>query len=166
MKPVDLQYMNKAYLLIGGNMGNREQNLGRAVKLLKMAGRVKNLSGLYETAAWGKTDQPSFLNQAVLLATALKARQLLEAVLHIEEQMGRKREEKYGPRIIDIDILFYDSAIISESGLIIPHPEIQNRRFALEPMNEIAPRLLHPLLKKTVAELLKECPDKLEVHKL
>lgn len=166
MKPVDLQYMNKAYLLIGGNMGNREQNLGRAVELLKLAGRVKNLSGLYETAAWGKTDQPSFLNQAVLLATALKARHLLEAVLNIEEKMGRKREEKYGPRIIDIDILFYDSAIMSEPGLIIPHPEIQNRRFALEPMNEIAPRLLHPLLKKTVAELLKECPDKLEVHKL
>jgi 2-amino-4-hydroxy-6-hydroxymethyldihydropteridine diphosphokinase len=166
LKPDDLQYMNKAYLLIGGNMGNREQNLGRAVELLKLAGKVKNLSGLYETAAWGKTDQPSFLNQAVLLATALKARQLLEAVLHIEEQMGRKREEKYGPRIIDIDILFYDSAIISEPGLIIPHPEMQNRRFALEPMNEIAPRLLHPQLKKTVAALLKECPDKLEVHKL
>lgn len=166
MKPVDLQYMNKAYLLIGGNMGNREQNLGRAVELLKLTGKVKNLSGLYETAAWGKTDQPSFLNQAVLLATALKARQLLEAVLHIEEKMGRKREEKYGPRIIDIDILFYDAAIISEPGLIIPHPEIQNRRFALEPMQEIAPRWKHPLLKKTIAELLKECPDKLEVHKL
>jgi 2-amino-4-hydroxy-6-hydroxymethyldihydropteridine diphosphokinase len=166
LKPVDLQYMNKAYLLIGGNMGNREQNLGRAIDLLESAGKVKLLSGLYETAAWGKTDQPSFLNQAILLETALTARELLQAVLAIEEKMGRKREEKYGPRIIDIDILFYDSAIISEPGLIIPHPEIQNRRFALEPMQEIAPRLKHPLLKKTIAELLKACPDKLEVHKL
>lgn len=166
MKPVDLQYMNKAYLLIGGNMGNREQNLGRAVDLLGSAGKVKVLSGLYETAAWGKTDQPSFLNQAILLETALTARELLQAVLAIEEKMGRKREEKYGPRIIDIDILFYDAAIINEPRLIIPHPEIQNRRFALEPMQEIAPRLKHPLLKKTIAELLKACPDKLEVHKL
>lgn len=148
MKPVDLQYMNKAYLLIGGNMGNRQQNLGRAIELLGKPGKVLRQSGLYETAAWGKTDQPSFLNQALLLATALTARHLLEAVLHIEEKMGRKREEKYGPRIIDIDILFYDAAVIHEPGLVIPHPEIQNRRFALEPMHEIAPNLEHPILKK------------------
>ena len=166
MKPVDLQYMNKAYLLIGGNMGNREQNLGRAIDLLGSAGKIMRQSDLYETAAWGKTDQPSFLNQAILLATALKARQLLEAVLHIEEKMGRKRDEKYGPRIIDIDILFYNSAIIREPGLMIPHPELENRRFALVPMHEIAPLVTHPLLKKTIAELLEECPDKLEVHKL
>jgi 2-amino-4-hydroxy-6-hydroxymethyldihydropteridine diphosphokinase len=166
LKLVDLQYMNKAYLLIGGNMGNRQQNLGRAVDLLGTPGTVKRQSGLYETAAWGKTDQPSFLNQAILLETTLTARELLQAVLAIEEKMGRKREEKYGPRIIDIDILFYDSAIISEPGLIIPHPEMQNRRFALQPMQEIAPRLKHPLLKKTITELLKACPDKLEVHKL
>lgn len=161
-----MQYMNKAYLLIGGNMGNRQQNLDRAVGLLRLLGRVKQQSGLYETAAWGKTDQPSFLNQALLFDTALAARGLLQAVLNIEEEMGRKRAEKYGPRIIDIDILFYNSDVVNEPGLTIPHPEIQNRRFALEPMFEIAPAYQHPLLKKTIAELLNDCPDELPVKKL
>jgi 2-amino-4-hydroxy-6-hydroxymethyldihydropteridine diphosphokinase len=160
-----MQYMNKAYLLIGGNMGNRLQNLGRSVELLGRHGKVKDLSGLYETEAWGKTDQPAFLNQAVLLETVLTARELLHAVLAIEEEMGRKREEKFGPRIIDIDILFYNSAVIREPGLSVPHPEIQNRRFALEPMQEIAAGLKHPVLKKSITQLLKECADKLAVKK-
>lgn len=158
--------MNKAYLLIGGNMGERQQNLGRAITLLQGTGKLCKTSGLYETAAWGKTDQPAFLNQALLLETALSARGLLQAVLRIEEEMGRKRTEKYGPRIIDIDILFYNYDSIQEPGLVVPHPEIQNRRFALEPLNEIAPHYRHPLLKKTIETLLNECPDKLEVHKL
>jgi 2-amino-4-hydroxy-6-hydroxymethyldihydropteridine diphosphokinase len=157
--------MNKAYLLIGGNMGNRVQNLGRAVQLLGGIGIVKALSGLYETEAWGKTDQPAFLNQAVLLETPLKARELLQAVLAIEEKLGRKREVKYGPRIIDIDILFYNRHIIDEPGLAVPHPEIQNRRFALEPMHEIADEFVHPVLKKSITTLLKECPDKLDVKR-
>ena len=147
-------------------MGDRLQNLGRSVELLQRAGKVKSLSGLYETAAWGKTDQAPFLNQAILLQTPLTARQLLEAVLHIEEKLGRKREIKYGPRIIDIDILFYNRDIIHEPGLSIPHPEIQNRRFALEPMNEIASGFVHPVLGKTIGELLEECPDKLGVTKI
>ncbi len=166
MKPVDLQYMNKAYLLIGGNMGNLQQNLGRAVDLLSALGTVTARSGLYETEAWGMTDQPAFLNQALLLETTLTARKLLQAVLSIEEEMGRKRAERYGPRIIDIDILFYNQEIIAEEGLSIPHPEVQNRRFALEPLQEIAPGLKHPVLKKNIAQLVKECPDKLEVKKL
>jgi 2-amino-4-hydroxy-6-hydroxymethyldihydropteridine diphosphokinase len=166
LKPDDLQYMNKAYLLIGGNMGDRQQNLDRSVQLLGSLGKVRELSGLYETAAWGKTDQPAFLNQAIFLETALTARELLQAVLDIEEKLGRKRDEKYGPRIIDIDILFYDRDIIHEPGLAIPHPEIQNRRFALAPMNEIAGGLIHPVLGKTIAELLNECPDKLNVTRV
>lgn len=166
MKPDDLQYMNKAYLLIGGNMGNRQQNLGRAVDLLNALGAVNARSGLYETEAWGKTDQPVFLNQAILLETTLPARELLRAVLSIEEKMGRKRAEKYGPRIIDIDILFYNREIVKEEGLTIPHPEVQNRRFALEPLREIAAEWEHPVLKKTIRQLLKECPDKLAVKKL
>jgi 2-amino-4-hydroxy-6-hydroxymethyldihydropteridine diphosphokinase len=160
-----MQYMNKAYLLIGGNMGNRLQNLGRAVDLLGGPGTVRALSGLYETAAWGITDQPSFLNQAILLETDLEARTLLQAVLSIEKIMGRKREIKYGPRIIDIDILFYNRDIIHEPGLVVPHPEIQNRRFALAPLHEIAGDFIHPVLGKSIAELLKECPDKLAVKK-
>jgi 2-amino-4-hydroxy-6-hydroxymethyldihydropteridine diphosphokinase len=166
LKPDDLQYMNKAYLLIGGNMGDRLQNLGRSVELLKGLGNVKALSGLYETAAWGKTDQPAFLNQAIFLETELTARELLQAVLDIEETMGRRREVKFGPRIIDIDLLFYNRDIIDEPGLSIPHPEVQNRRFALEPLHEIAPKLLHPVFGKSVEELLWECEDKLEVKKL
>ena len=144
-------------------MGNRKQNLGLAVELLKGLGEVKKLSGLYETAAWGKTDQPAFLNQAVLVDTSLGARELLQEVLAIEEKLGRKRAGKYGPRIIDIDILFYNSAILKEPGLVIPHPEIQNRRFALQPMNEIAGELVHPVFRKTITQLLKECEDELEV---
>jgi 2-amino-4-hydroxy-6-hydroxymethyldihydropteridine diphosphokinase len=158
-----MQYMNKAYLLIGGNMGNRPQNLGLAVDLLAQTCRVTAQSALYETAAWGKTDQPSFLNQALALETGLAARELLQAALSIEEKMGRERSVKYGPRIIDIDILFFNDDMIDQPGLSIPHPEVQNRRFALEPLHEIAPKLKHPLLKKTISQLLKECPDKLKV---
>lgn len=161
-----MQYMNKAYLLIGGNMGNRKQNLGRAVKLLSSLGEISALSGLYETAAWGNTNQPSFLNQAVLLETRLTARDLLEAVLAIETKMGRRREQKYGPRIVDIDILFYNRDIIHEPGLNIPHPEIQNRRFVLEPMREIAGGMFHPVFGKTIEELAEVCEDKLKVVRL
>jgi 2-amino-4-hydroxy-6-hydroxymethyldihydropteridine diphosphokinase len=160
-----MQYMNKAYLLIGGNMGDRLQNLGRCVDLLGSLGNVTARSGLYETEAWGKTDQPAFINQALLLQTRLTARALLEAVLAVEEKMGRKREEKYGPRIIDIDILFFNRSVIQEPGLSVPHPQLQNRRFALEPLFEIAPYLQHPLLHKTIAELLADCPDQLKVRK-
>jgi 2-amino-4-hydroxy-6-hydroxymethyldihydropteridine diphosphokinase len=161
-----MQYMNNAYLLIGGNMGDRKQNLGRAVELIGKLGKIKKLSGLYKTAAWGNTNQPSFLNQAILLETSLSARQLLEAVLDIESKMGRRREKKYGPRIIDIDILFFNRDIIREPGLSIPHPEMQNRRFVLEPMHEIAGRLEHPIFGKTIEELLAECQDELEVVRL
>lgn len=160
-----MQYMNKAYLLIGGNMGNRQQNLGRAVDLLEGLGPIPARSALYETAPWGKTDQPAFLNQAVLVDTSLSARELLQAVLGIEEQLGRKRAERYGPRIIDIDILFYNTEIINEPGLAIPHPQLQNRRFALQPLNEIAGELVHPVFGKSVSQLLKECPDELEVDR-
>jgi 2-amino-4-hydroxy-6-hydroxymethyldihydropteridine diphosphokinase len=156
--------MNNVYLLIGGNVGDRLQNLQQAVIAInRTCGDVLRQSAIYETAAWGKTDQQPFLNQALLLETAFTAFQLLEHVLEAETLLGRVRKERYGPRVIDIDILFFNYDIISEPELVIPHPEIQNRRFALTPLAAIAPGYLHPILHKTVNELLRECPDILEV---
>jgi len=161
-----MQYMNKAYLLIGGNVGNRQQNLQQAVAAINNScGRVLQQSAVYETAAWGKTDQQAFLNQALLIQTDLTPHQLLEHALEAEALLGRVRKEKYGPRLIDIDILFFNNDIIRETALIIPHPEVQNRRFALTPLAEIAPKLQHPVLHKTISQLLDECPDMLEVTK-
>jgi 2-amino-4-hydroxy-6-hydroxymethyldihydropteridine diphosphokinase len=158
--------MNKAYLLTGGNLGDREQNLARARELIaEKCGIITAASSLYETAAWGHTEQPAFLNQALELSTDLQARQLIRKLLKIEKLMGRVREEKYGPRIIDIDILLYNQEKHNYSFLKLPHPEMQNRRFALLPLAEIAPHILHPILKKTVQQLLDECKDELAVKK-
>lgn len=156
--------MNKVYLLIGGNVGNRLQNLGRAIELINTTcGNIIQQSAIYETAAWGNTRQQSFLNQALLLETSLSPLQLITATLEVEETMGRVRAERYGPRIIDIDMLFYNNDILHHPQLTIPHPEIQNRRFALVPMQEIAPDYIHPVLQKTIQQLLEECPDELAV---
>jgi 2-amino-4-hydroxy-6-hydroxymethyldihydropteridine diphosphokinase len=161
-----MQYMNKVFLLIGGNMGDRLQNLHQAIDLLAAScGPVLQQSAVYETAAWGKTDQAAFLNQAIVLSTALSPQELITTILSVEEKMGRLRMEKFGPRVIDIDIMFYDDVIIHEPNLIIPHPELQNRRFALVPMTEIAPRMVHPVLNKTLEQLLLECKDELPVIK-
>lgn len=158
--------MNKAYLLTGGNLGDREQNLATARELIsQQCGPITAASALYETAAWGKTDQPSFLNQAIEIETALTARQLIRRILKVEKLMGRVREEKYGPRLIDIDILLFNNEKHNYPLLKLPHPEMQNRRFALLPLAEIVPEMEHPLLKKTITELLKDCKDELPVKK-
>ena len=158
--------MNKAYLLTGGNMGNREEHLATARELInQQCGNISKASSLYETAAWGKTDQPAFLNQALEVETILNARQLMRHILKIEKQMGRIRKEKYGPRIIDIDILLFNTEKYNYHFLKLPHPEMQNRRFALKPLAELVPDAMHPVLNKTITELLKECPDKLPVKK-
>jgi 2-amino-4-hydroxy-6-hydroxymethyldihydropteridine diphosphokinase len=159
-----MQYMNKVFLLIGGNIGDRLQNLHQAITLLSATcGPVIQQSAVYETAAWGKTDQAAFLNQALVLTTLLRAQELLTTILSVEEEMGRRRMEKFGPRVIDIDILFFNDAVIQEPNLTVPHPQLQNRRFALAPMQEIAPELVHPVLHKTIAQLLVECKDELAV---
>jgi 2-amino-4-hydroxy-6-hydroxymethyldihydropteridine diphosphokinase len=156
--------MNKAYLLTGGNMGNREKNLATAKKLItERAGKVTRASALYETAAWGKTDQPSFYNQALEVETSILPKDLLKLLLEIEMKLGRQRDEKYGPRTIDIDILLYGDQICNDPQLRIPHPELQNRRFALTPLAEIGPGLVHPVFKKSITELLAICTDTLEV---
>jgi len=159
--------MNKAYLLIGGNLGDRNKNLNEAIdRIARECGKIIKQSSLYETAAWGKTDQSAFLNQALVLQTELSPVELMKKLLGIEEKMGRQRKEKNDPRIIDIDILFFEDKILDTEFLTLPHPQIQNRRFALVPLNEIAADLIHPIFKKTISTLLKECPDKLEVKKL
>lgn len=159
--------MSTAYLLIGGNLGNRKENLSKATGLIrKQCGVVINSSSLYETAAWGMAEQPSFLNQVLEISTSLDAKQLMRRILKIENMMGRVRKEKFGPRTIDIDILFYENEILDLLFLKIPHPELQNRRFVLVPLAEINSELQHPVLKKTIAELLEECPDNLEVKKI
>ena len=128
-------------------------------------GKIIIQSSVYETAAWGKEDQEAFLNQVILIETSLSPTDLLTTVLKIEEDLGRKRQLKYGPRIIDIDILFYNNDVINIEGLKIPHPQMQYRRFVLTPLNEIAPQKLHPLLNKTVSQLLEACDDSLAVNK-
>ena len=159
--------MNSAYLITGGNMGQRDEQLSYAARLIEeRCGNIIDRSSLYETAAWGKTDQNSFLNPALVLVTSLNARDLLNEILYIENLMGRDRVEKYGPRIIDIDIIFFNHQIIREDGLTIPHPEMAKRRFVLEPLNQVIPAYIHPVYYKTVSELLERCDDKLPVKKI
>ena len=158
--------MSPVYLLIGGNMGDRMEYLQLATTAIhKMAGRIIASSAIYETEAWGLTNQDKFLNQALCIETLLPPKELLQTLLQIEEHIGRKREIRYGPRIIDIDILFYGQEIVHEPHLKIPHPEIQNRRFALQCLNDIAPKFCHPVLHKTIAQLLAQCADPLVVNK-
>ncbi len=158
--------MNRAYLLTGSNLGDREQYLDAARDLInEHCCTIIATSSLYETAAWGKTDQPSFLNQALAIDTSLTARQLIRCILKVEKMMGRIRKEKYGPRLIDIDILLFNNEKHNYQFLKLPHPEMPNRRFALLPLSEIAPGIIHPVLNKTIHVLLKECKDELPVKK-
>jgi len=159
--------MNKAYLLTGGNEGDRYLNMQQArANIEHICGQVLQVSSLYETAPWGKTDQPDFLNQVLLIETKWSPQVLLKRILQIEEKGGRIRTEKNAPRTIDIDILFYDQLVIQEPGLSIPHPRIAERRFVLEPLNEISPGYVHPIFQKTIHELLLECTDQLAVKKI
>lgn len=159
--------MNKAYLLTGGNLGNRPENLAIACSLVEQfCGKIVLRSAIYESAAWGYRDQPAFYNQALLTETLLSPQVLMEKLLYIENLMGRRRTIHMGPRVIDIDVLFFGNEVINTPDLIIPHPRIQARRFVLMPLAEIAAGFVHPLLHKTIIELLAICPDELDVHKI
>jgi 2-amino-4-hydroxy-6-hydroxymethyldihydropteridine diphosphokinase len=159
--------MTEAYLLTGGNLGNRLNNLNDAAKLIEQhSGKIVQRSPVYKTAAWGFKDQPDFFNQALAIETEHSAEALMQKLLMIEEKMGRKREIKMGPRIIDIDILLFNNKIIHQPHLIIPHERLHERRFALTPLAEIAPNIIHPVLNKTIRQLLLECTDTLDVHKI
>lgn len=159
--------MKKAYLLTGGNLGNRLHNLSKAATLIEdYCGKITQWSSIYETAAWGYEAQPDFYNQALEVKTNIPAQNLMQTILMIEEKMGRKREIKMGPRIIDIDILLYDDEVVHKPNLTIPHERMHLRRFALMPLAEIASAVVHPVLHKTIEQLLIECKDMLNVHKI
>jgi 2-amino-4-hydroxy-6-hydroxymethyldihydropteridine diphosphokinase len=152
--------MATVYLLTGSNLGDRKKQLRQAAALIdNQAGPVTATSLLYETAPWGKIDQPAFLNQAICIATEKTPQALLATLLSIEQQMGRIRAERYGPRIIDIDILLYDQLIVQEDSLQIPHPELPRRRFALLPLAEIAAGLWHPTFCCSIETLLQQTED-------
>lgn len=159
--------MHQVYLLTGSNMEQPEKQVRQAyAELEKNIGHIITASGLYATAAWGMMNQADFINQAICLETKYSPREVLEKILAIENYMGRKRIYKMGPRIIDIDILLYDTLIIHEQGLTIPHPLLTQRRFALAPLEEIAAMVMHPVLKKKIHELLMDCKDDLDVYKI
>lgn len=159
--------MNDIFLLLGSNMGARENYLQQAAVLLsQQVGPVEIRSSLFETAAWGKADQPDFINQVVRLKSDMSAMKLLEVIGNIENDLNRARNEKWGARTIDIDILFYGSEIINLPDLIIPHKLLHQRRFVLMPLNEIAPNLNHPVFQKSINQLLLELTDNLSVKKL
>jgi 2-amino-4-hydroxy-6-hydroxymethyldihydropteridine diphosphokinase len=157
--------MPELYLLLGGNLGNRTLYLQQARKrIAAQVGPVMRSSSLYETAAWGNTDQPSFLNQVLEVQTELMPEEVLQRINAIEQELGRIRQEHWGSRVIDIDVLFYDDLVLQTQRLTIPHPQLHLRRFTLLPLVEVAPGLVHPVLGKSIAQLLEACEDKLEVQ--
>ena len=157
---------HKAFLLLGSNLGNREEILTKAIlEIEEKIGAISLKSSIYETLAWGIEDQPAFLNQVITSNTEIKPQQLLTIINNIEKDLGRVRHEKWGERLIDIDILYYDNLVIDAKNLSIPHPEIANRKFTLIPLVELAPELVHPILKITQKEMLHSCKDELEVKK-
>lgn len=159
--------MAEVYLLLGSNEGHRKQHLIQAAHQISVkCGNIIRRSGIYETEAWGMKEQSAFLNQALLLQTYLSPPGLLTRLKNIEREAGRLQTVHWGPRIIDIDILFYGADIIDLPQLKVPHPYLHQRRFTLEPLVEIAPELNHPLLKQSVRELLKVCPDTSDVKML
>ena len=157
--------LNLAYLSLGSNMGDRETHLHEAIARLQSEGRVVSVSSFYETEPVEFTEQAWFLNCALTLETTRTPQQVMSAILTIEQEMGRQRIQKKGPRMIDIDILLFSDQIIDSPDLTVPHPAMQNRRFVLEPLAEIAQGVRHPVLKKTIRESLDALPAGQTVRK-
>lgn len=152
------------YLSLGSNLGDRRANLRSALGLIeKNIGKSARKSHLYETQPWGKTDQGPFLNQVVMVNSTLEPRRLLEKISDIERELGRDRREKWGPRTIDIDVLFYGKRVVRDAGLEIPHPELHKRAFVLVPLLEIAPEFEHPIFKQQIDALYMDCDDQSDV---
>ena len=157
----------QVFLLLGSNLGDRPQVLAAAREMIAgQAGSIVNQSAIYETEPWGITDQPAFLNQVLEITTSLLPEDLLRIILNIEHDLGRIRYERWGARVIDIDILYFGQTIMDSARLTLPHPRIQDRRFVLAPLAEIAPGFIHPVLQKTTSKLLEQCPDTSAVSKI
>ncbi len=154
------------YLSLGSNLADRMANLRLAIERLHSLGEVAAVSSFYETEPVDVTSQPWFVNCVVAIATAKMPRQLIAAVLDLEQEMGRRRTRKKGPRTIDIDILLFGNSVIDMPGLTVPHPAMHERRFVLQPLAEIAPGLRHPVLQRTIRELLDALPSGQAVRKL
>lgn len=156
---------NKVYISLGSNLGDRKSNLSRAIELIgKKTGKVIEQSSIYETESWGNEELPTFYNMAIQIETKLTASELMDMLLKIESEMGRKRtaNKKYTSRIVDIDIIYFNNEVISLNGLEIPHPHMHKRNFVLVPLVEIAAGFIHPILKKSNTNLLNISTDKLQ----
>jgi len=154
--------MHQVYLGIGTNLGNRMENLSQTIYYLKrLLGGVTSRSSVYETTSWGVANQPDYLNMVAAIKTYQTPQNTLTTILAIEQMMGRQRMTKWGSRVIDIDLLFYEDFRVEEPNLQIPHPYISERNFVLVPLNEIAPGLIHPVLQVSVATMLHTCKDQL-----
>ncbi len=146
------------YLGLGANLGNREENIKKAISRLSSDSEIliKKRSSMIETKPYGKFDQPDFINSVIEIDTDITAENLLSKCLTVENELGRKRNEKWGPRTIDIDILFYNDHIINSQNLTIPHPDLHNRKFVLCSLNEICPDFIHPVINKKIKEIYLE----------
>jgi 2-amino-4-hydroxy-6-hydroxymethyldihydropteridine diphosphokinase len=159
--------MNKTFLLLGSNQGERAINLAEAKsKISRELGPIITASSIYKTGAWGMVNQPDFYNQVIIVTTKFDPLNTLHILQDIEKQLGRIRSEKWGPRIIDIDILFFNDGILDLPTLKIPHPEIPNRMFTLKPLVEVAANFIHPVLNKSLLQMLDACTDQLPVEKI
>lgn len=158
--------MTSLFLLLGGNLGDRVQNLAHAeARLSAVFGQPAQKSHLYETAAWGVTNQPAFLNQVLRYETTLPPQEILSITQQVEQDLGRVRKERWGARLMDVDLLFYGNTVQDTPALTLPHPQLHLRRFTLVPLVEIAPAFVHPVLHQTLKQLLAACPDSLEVKR-
>ncbi len=158
--------MAVCYISIGSNIGNRIENCEKVIREIENFAVLKSVSSIYETEPVGNIDQPYFINCVAEFVTYLTPNGLLVNLQEIENKFGRKRDEIGGPRIIDLDIIFYEDRVIKNDNLTIPHPSAHLRRFVLEPLNEIARELIHPVLKSSVSELLSDLSDEKSVKKI
>ncbi|MCF0065373.1 2-amino-4-hydroxy-6-hydroxymethyldihydropteridine diphosphokinase [Dyadobacter chenwenxiniae] len=155
------------FLSLGSNLGDRQATLASArEEIAKRIGTISGESSVYETEPWGLADQPAFLNQVIRVETALAPEEVLRIILDIEHELGRVRHERWGARVIDIDLLYYNALVLDSASLTLPHPRLQDRLFNLIPLTEIAPDFINPLLKKTSLELLQMCTDDGVVSKI